>query len=56
MISSSSPEIANINGHWSLTWSLTSGLIGISRDMHMLAETPHMNNNNKKIRRIIAKT
>ena len=31
MISDSSPEVANIDGHWRLAWSLISGSVRISR-------------------------
>jgi hypothetical protein len=42
----SSPVVVNIDGHWRLTWSLTSGPVMISRGARKLARTPHINNNN----------
>jgi hypothetical protein len=43
MILGSSLVVANIDGHWSLTWSLTSGLVGISRGTRKLTQTLHVN-------------
>jgi hypothetical protein len=48
IISGSSPEVANIDGHWRLTWSLTSGSVGISRGARKLAQTHHVNQKTKK--------
>jgi hypothetical protein len=48
VISGSNPEIANIDGHWRLTWSLTSGSVGISRGTRKLAQTHHVNQKTKK--------
>ena len=46
MVLGSSHVVVNIDGHWRLTWSLTSGPVKISRGARKLARTPHVNNNN----------
>jgi len=43
VVSGSSSKVANIDGHWRLTWSLTSGSVRISRGASKLARTPHIN-------------
>ena len=48
VISDLSHVVANIDGHWRITWSLISGPVGISRGAHKLTGHPHINNNNKK--------
>ena len=42
-----SPYTTNIDSYWRLTWSLISGLMGISRGACKLVRTPHVNNNKK---------
>jgi hypothetical protein len=37
MISSSSLEVVNIDGHWRFIWSLTSGSVKINRSIYKLA-------------------
>jgi hypothetical protein len=46
VVSGLSPVVANIDGHWRLTWLLTSGPVEISRGMRKLARTPHVNKKN----------
>jgi hypothetical protein len=40
--------VANIDGHWRLIWSLTSGPVEISRGAHKLTLTPHVKRKKKK--------
>jgi len=37
MISSSSLEVVNIDGHWRFTWSLTSESVKINQSIYKLA-------------------
>jgi hypothetical protein len=48
VISGLSHVVANIDGHWRITWSLISEPVGISRDARKLTGHPHINNDNNK--------